>query len=710
VCQLDWYVNGNIDINGVANAYGSFGSGTLSGPYCTVYTSESTLVQTAQGYDVSVVLSFPQPLPNTIIPAWTLGITAAGAYGDYTPVGAHIIDIGDGDGDGYPPDDPEPPDSPLDPGLGPPYCMGYPNFDSQLSRYADGTLAAALTAYSDPAGNPGWVNQVDNGHLLSSSGELANTAGAVALSMDGDIAVLPFNSGSGNPGGTYQVVGDYHFGHPQPFCYIVVAYGFPGYVDNSGNADIWGYTRTFNLSGAQADPAPYIDSVTLDRPLVEGDTSVATIEGGNFGLEPPTITLACSSDNTSAPCTSSDVTAVVSGSCPLEPGVSGSGMASSTSSCVTATLTASSTAIGDYDLTLTSNGTYTYGGDFQQAPGTTNQATQQQAATAIQANMALQLNGTAMIDASNNYSEDTTVQVTAVRPDTGATIAGFAGTVNIGEMPNQGSPTIYNQNGGNLPSKVSIGAGVGGTTTFTAKSLAGPYNGNAPGPAQITTVNYPLFGGGTLAVPQWIITGNGKQVDPQHSGGNVYDWVQARALAIFNANPPNSGNLGTVLAAVSNYTVANLNGADGQTAIVRGSQSPIVINVYQPPMRTDSSVGGMCGVGGGPLFTGTLIHEARHAYQAAQAAMAGNDQDGDWLVNNTGPVPPVNVFLDTAALRTVCNPLAPANTFQVGYRGDGIFDPFLPSPQSAADQGEYADYALEMDAIMFTSNQQNPPQ
>jgi hypothetical protein len=486
-------------------------------------------------------------------------------------------------------------------------------------------------------------------------------------------------------------------------------YGFPAYVDVTGDAAFVEYDHEFNISGGQADPTPYIDGVTLNQPLVEGDTSVATIEGGNFGLEPPTVTLACSSDNTSAPCTSSDVTAVVTGPCTT----------GSMSYCVLATLTASSTALGDYDLTLTSNGTYTYGGNFQQAPGNSAQATKQRAVNAKQAAMTLAMVGPTptVINATNNYSEDTTIQLTAVRPDTGAPIQNFVGNISIAEVPQPDGFTAYSQNGGNLPSKVSIGAGMAGTTTFIAQSLAGPDNdnpGNPPPPAQITTVNYPLSSGGTLAIPQWITTGLGNTIDPVHSGGFVYNWVQARDLAIFNANPPNSGtNLGTVLAAVSNYTVANLNGTDGQTDITRGPQSPIIINVYQPPMRIDGNVGGTCGVGGGPLFTTTLIHEARHAYQAAQASMVGNDQDSDWLVENTGAIPPLNIFQDTETMRFVCNPLAPANPFQQGYRGDtgqNSYDPWLPDNPNAADQGKFADYALEMDAIKFASNPQNPPQ
>jgi hypothetical protein len=253
VCQLDWNTAGNLNITGIA--YGNFGGGQISSTYCNVYTGESSLMQTAQGYDVTVVLSFPQPLPNTILPAWTRGIPKTSGISSFTPVGAHIAprveenpDPEDGDDGDDPPDDP----ITFAPSSGqsePPPCAGQPIFGSQLSRYSDGTLAAALTASADTEGNPGWENWTQNGHLLSPSGELANTGMANASSTDDNVAVLPFNSGAGNPGGTYQVVGDFYFEHPHPSCSVIFNLGFPGYIEEngSGRAAILGYTRTFNV-------------------------------------------------------------------------------------------------------------------------------------------------------------------------------------------------------------------------------------------------------------------------------------------------------------------------------------------------------------------------------------------------------------------------------------------------------------------------------
>lgn len=102
-----------------------------------------------------------------------------------------------------------------------------------------------------------------------------------------------------------------------------------------------------------------------------------------------------------------------------------------------------------------------------------------------------------------DYSEDTTVQVTAVDATTGATLANFTGTVNIAEVPAADGTTIYSQNGGSLvtvggqqvaPAAINITAG--GTATFVAQSLAGPSvegpNGSKPNDAVIQTTNYPL--------------------------------------------------------------------------------------------------------------------------------------------------------------------------------------------------------------------------
>ena len=88
-----------------------------------------------------------------------------------------------------------------------------------------------------------------------------------------------------------------------------------------------------------------------------------------------------------------------------------------------------------------------------------------------------------------------------------------------------------------------------------------------------------------------------------------------------------------------------------------------------------------------------LLHEARHAYQASQAALPGNDADYDWLVNAI-TVAPTDIFLDTTTPRTVCNQ-AGNTTLTLGYHGDNRFD----QPGSP----DFAGYAWEQDAFVFSS-------
>jgi hypothetical protein len=111
--------------------------------------------------------------------------------------------------------------------------------------------------------------------------------------------------------------------------------------------------------------------------------------------------------------------------------------------------------------------------------------------TVIPVAMKLEIEGDTVISDDGNFSEDTTVRVTAVNADTGETLTSFTGDVLIAE---QSEIPIYSQNGGTLPSSVPITAG--GTTTFVAKSLAGPNDdgGNqGPDPAQVITTNFPVY-------------------------------------------------------------------------------------------------------------------------------------------------------------------------------------------------------------------------
>jgi len=92
------------------------------------------------------------------------------------------------------------------------------------------------------------------------------------------------------------------------------------------------------------------------------------------------------------------------------------------------------------------------------------------------------------------------------------------------------------------------------------------------------------------------------------------------------------------------------------------------------------------------------MHEARHTYQFSQAAIAGKDQDHDYLVNSVYGVVPSNTVLDSTDTRVVCNNSSAPNPYveNRAYHGDSIVDSFR--------NPDYASYALEEDAYVFASN------
>ena len=304
-----------------------------------------------------------------------------------------------------------------------------------------------------------------------------------------------------------------------------------------------------------------------------------------------------------------------------------------------------------------------------------------------------------VISTDGLYSENTTVQVTAARADNGAAVSGFGGTVNIAED----GTSIYSQNGGTLPLSVTLN---NGSFIFTAKSLASPavqggnQNGTpagaAPAPAQIKTINYPVYQG-DLAIPQWIVPS--PALDPKATG-SVYAWVQKRVLDIFAQHTSSSDPVNTVLAAISTYTAADLpNGAAGEVpSLLHAAQSAVTLNPYYTYMRLDSPTAAICGTPAPTnSFTNTLVHEARHTYQGALSAMPNNDQDNDFLVNNVpSALAPTTTLLDTTVVRAVCNESANL-TQQLGYQGPTIPDTY-GSPN-------FAGYALEMDAFQFATSQ-----
>jgi hypothetical protein len=96
-------------------------------------------------------------------------------------------------------------------------------------------------------------------------------------------------------------------------------------------------------------------------------------------------------------------------------------------------------------------------------------------------------------------------------------------------------------------------------------------------------------------------------------------------------------------------------------------------------------------------FDNTLFHEGRHAYQGNQAAIAGNDEDIDYLVNTIG-VFPFDIFQDSTAFRSVCDEDT-GRVFFWHYLGPGNPDPWEPLAPGLGG----AKHAIEMDAWQFAA-------
>jgi hypothetical protein len=310
------------------------------------------------------------------------------------------------------------------------------------------------------------------------------------------------------------------------------------------------------------------------------------------------------------------------------------------------------------------------------------------------------------IDRQNNYSEDTTIEIQAVRADTRAPLTDVHGFVSISEI----NGDTYTQNGGSLPSSVQIPAGAGGKAQFVAKSLVGPRAGvrgeRKPLPAEIRCSNFrQLLVGATaddspLQVEQWFDTEDntgGPRVDPL-SVGEVPDWLRARVQDIF-AHPLLSDADKAARDAVESYSVEDLGtDKDGQVTIGLHPKLPVTLNPYNnAAMRLNSlHTAGTCG----PMvpmryLTAILLHEARHCYQFSQASDHGKNADRDALISTSYQHEPTSAAVDSTSPRIVCDDENNMIVLDFVYQGDATFDQ-LDSP-------DYARWGLEFDAYHFTS-------
>lgn len=294
----------------------------------------------------------------------------------------------------------------------------------------------------------------------------------------------------------------------------------------------------------------------------------------------------------------------------------------------------------------------------------------------------------------NDYSEDTTIQVTAVRNSNGDILYGWTGTVPILED----GTTIYFENNGSLPSTVTIPYGDGGaTTSFVASSLAGgqatftpPYIG-PPADAEITTDNgdssgFSVYQVSSLGVPQWRKSSG--TIDSNVCAPNqVYDWFQYKMQDIWDKYP--SGNARTMLNEVSCYQVGALD--PGTHATTNLASSVVTFTPFTSMARLKSGIS-MCGESINGLVNITL-HEARHAYQGNMAA--GYDGDGDYLVSSTSAysVYPNATVLDSTTEREVCREGSLVEDWS--YKGDASPDSLhAPDWAAAALDHDAAEFAL----------------
>ncbi len=490
-------------------------------------------------------------------------------------------------------------------------------------------------------------------------------------------------------------------------------------VGASGYMNIWG----MSLMAEGTDPAPTIsvdDSNITLQPAMSGstdqqlvlaysigtntktgthslyvETTAGTSNAGSFtvGDASPIVTgLSVNGVSTSTFVQGIPNSTVITGQnfgdssvCP-QVAVTFAGVAATTSvpgpcSDTTLTLSVTPNSAGSGTISVTAMG-FNAQGFVPQTPGESQSASLSVNSVAV--NMKLSASSIT-IDSNNNYSEDSTVTVTAVRSDNGSTVS-FPFGVNIIETDGF---NYYSQNGGSLPSSISLGSN--GTTTFVAKSLAGPNGNGPPTAAQISTAPYSVYGGGTLSIPQWVSTSS--VIDP-HASGSAPDWFKKRSIDLF-ASP--LGNSQAVLAALSGYTITATacgNPAAGAcTPQGHVSTSITQINPYATSVRINGvaqSNPTTCGVYRDHEFQDTFYHEARHAYQYSLTVNSANDRDQDYLVSSSSviAVSPSGTFVDSTTPRTVCNP--PTLIYNQIYSGDSVADPF-----------SLVVYALEEDAYTY---------
>jgi hypothetical protein len=311
--------------------------------------------------------------------------------------------------------------------------------------------------------------------------------------------------------------------------------------------------------------------------------------------------------------------------------------------------------------------------------------------------MKLEKVGYTYIEPANTYSENTSIKITAVNAS-GQTYESFTGAVNIAEDTSDPDYVeIYSQNGGYLPSSVTLDPPNMGSKIFIAKSLAGPKNYcTKPSDARIITPNYDLYQANYLSVPQWT-----NDLGTLHAKalGNVYDWFETRTKDIFEGA---SGGLATVLSKISYYEQSTDYDYGGWMDMDHTATSKVYFNPHYLATRLDSDAVDYCGDPRSHYHTNSVIHEARHCYQDYLttvdlgqpddiAGKPNNDDDQDWLAE-TVPIAPTDYILDTPASRNKCSSTD-------SFSGDATYDNYASGGTRSA-----SDNVIEKDAATYAND------
>jgi len=298
--------------------------------------------------------------------------------------------------------------------------------------------------------------------------------------------------------------------------------------------------------------------------------------------------------------------------------------------------------------------------------------------TLYTAEMKLELVGNIAIDATNSYSENATVRVTAVDPSSGATLTGFSGKVYLAED----GTGIYSQNGGVLPASVDL---LGGTTEFVAKSLSEAKVAfrTPPDPAKVKSTNFPVYrpwgplSPSSLSIAQWVT-----------SGGRVR-WCQEWSDALLTAMKGAGGEVGELANKVSEVRVDDW--TSNRYGYTTTGSTVVHVNPAAPRHRTNAS----------HELSDTILHESRHIFQAweceqSPAGAVNNDAGGLNLIDDPNNDDDPGLFSDGDWLPEIVtyasemNPNGLRDGIDTGT-GDGSPDSWsiVVSPAWEGDATEY---------------------